>query len=294
MRWCVYLLKCGDGSLYAGITNDLRRRLRAHRDGRGAKYTRGRGPIEVVHVEKAKDRAAASRREYELKRMPRRKKLLLVAAALALAGCPKPQYPECKNDTDCESHVEVCINGFCKQCRDDSSCKGDKPLCRDAICVAKPVEAQPPPKPAEETCNADADCSGGKACVAGVCKAPPVPAGASQKVGECEVKAVYFGFDDATLDKDARRQLDDDYTCLSKAEFRRLRIEGHTDERGTTEYNLALGERRADAVKRYLSGLGLEGRKLRAISYGKERPADPGHDEAAWARNRRVEIGMEQ
>ena len=68
---------------------------------------------------------------------------------------------------------------------------------------------------------------------------------------------------------------------------------GHTDERGTTEYNLALGERRAEAVRRYLAQLGAELGKLKAISYGKERPANPGHDEAAWAKNRRAEIAPE-
>jgi len=326
VRWCVYLLKCGDGSLYAGITNDLKKRLRAHREGRGARYTRGRGPLEVVHVEPARDRAAASRREHQLKRMRRSRKLLLVAAALALAGCPRPQYPECKTDPDCADHGQVCINGFCKECRDDSGCKPDKPLCRDAICVVKPQCATAADCAAgqkcaegkcvaectaaqdcgagrkcmagrcaaEEACSSDADCGGGRACVDSRCKEQPAAPGASQRVGECDVKAVYFGFDDATLDRDARKQLDEDFECLQKAPFRRLRLEGHTDERGTTEYNLALGERRADAVKKYLAGLGLESRRLKAISYGKERPADPGHDEPAWSRNRRVEIATEQ
>jgi len=78
VRWCVYLLRCGDGSLYAGITNDLRKRLAAHRSGRGARYTRGRGPLRVVHVEPARNRAAASRREHELKRMKRARKIALL------------------------------------------------------------------------------------------------------------------------------------------------------------------------------------------------------------------------
>ncbi len=78
MRWCVYLLKCGDGTLYAGITNDLSRRLEAHRRGRGARYTRGRGPLQLVRVETARDRAAASRREHELKRLDRAAKIALL------------------------------------------------------------------------------------------------------------------------------------------------------------------------------------------------------------------------
>ena len=75
MRWCVYLLKCGDGTLYAGMTNDLDRRLAAHRAGKGARYTRGRGPLEVVHVENKRTRSAALRREAALKRLKRREKL---------------------------------------------------------------------------------------------------------------------------------------------------------------------------------------------------------------------------
>lgn len=81
MRWCVYLLRCGDGTLYAGITNDLARRLAAHESGRGARYTRGRGPLEVVHVEQKRTRSAALRREAALKRLKRAEKLALLDSA---------------------------------------------------------------------------------------------------------------------------------------------------------------------------------------------------------------------
>ena len=75
---CVYLLRCGDGTLYPGITNDLPRRLAAHARGRGARYTRGRGPLALVHSEPARTRAQALRREHELKRLRRRQKLALL------------------------------------------------------------------------------------------------------------------------------------------------------------------------------------------------------------------------
>jgi predicted GIY-YIG superfamily endonuclease len=73
--WCVYLLRCADGTLYAGITNDLQKRLAAHCAGRGARYTRGRGPLALVHAEPARTRSAALRREHELKRLRRGDKL---------------------------------------------------------------------------------------------------------------------------------------------------------------------------------------------------------------------------
>jgi putative endonuclease len=72
--WLVYLLRCGDGTLYCGITNDLAARLAAHRAGKGARYTRGRGPLRLVHQEPAADRPAALRREREIKAMPRAQK----------------------------------------------------------------------------------------------------------------------------------------------------------------------------------------------------------------------------
>jgi len=78
VRWCVYLIRCGDGTLYAGMTNDLQKRLAAHEGGRGARYTRGRGPLTVVHVERKRSRSSALKREAALKRLDRRAKLALL------------------------------------------------------------------------------------------------------------------------------------------------------------------------------------------------------------------------
>lgn len=80
--WGVYILRCGDGTLYTGITNDLPRRLCAHRAGKGAKYTRGRGPLTLVYWEEQPDRASASRREWAVKKLSRLEKEALAAAFL--------------------------------------------------------------------------------------------------------------------------------------------------------------------------------------------------------------------
>jgi putative endonuclease len=95
--WSVYVLRCAGGTFYTGITNDLGRRLQAHREGRGAKYTRGRLPLELVHVEEAPSRGAAARREAQIKRLRRGGKLLLIAAGSAGARpaqpAPAPRRP---------------------------------------------------------------------------------------------------------------------------------------------------------------------------------------------------------
>lgn len=78
-KWTVYLLRCRDESLYCGITNDLQARLEAHRTGKGAKYTRGRGPLELVYSEDCADKSAALKRELQIKALPREKKLELIA-----------------------------------------------------------------------------------------------------------------------------------------------------------------------------------------------------------------------
>lgn len=77
-EWTVYILECGDGTLYTGITDDLQRRLKAHEAGKGAKYTRGRGPLTLRYREKHPDKSSALRREAELKRLSRKDKLLII------------------------------------------------------------------------------------------------------------------------------------------------------------------------------------------------------------------------
>lgn len=85
MGWFVYILRCGDGTLYTGITDDVEKRLAAHRAGKGAKYTRGRGPLEPVYVEEQPDKSAALRREISIKKLPRQKKLALCAKVIDIS-----------------------------------------------------------------------------------------------------------------------------------------------------------------------------------------------------------------
>jgi peptidoglycan-associated lipoprotein len=106
------------------------------------------------------------------------------------------------------------------------------------------------------------------------------------------LETVYFDFDNSDIRENARPML--------RANGQQLRtsgasvvLEGHCDERGDEEYNLALGERRATSVKRYLENLGVPRTQMRTLSYGKTKPAVPGHDEAAWRYNRRVEFSQQ-
>ena len=92
------------------------------------------------------------------------------------------------------------------------------------------------------------------------------------------------------LRDDARKALDRNVEWLKANPTVRVQIEGHCDERGTEEYNLHLGERRANSVKQYLVKSGLDAARLFTISYGESRPVDPGHSEAAWAKNRRAQF----
>jgi peptidoglycan-associated lipoprotein len=104
------------------------------------------------------------------------------------------------------------------------------------------------------------------------------------------LETVYFDYDKSDLSESTRQTLQANADWLAANPGRTVRLEGHCDERGTIEYNLALGQRRAASVKSYLVGLGIDAARLETVSYGKERPAEPGHDEAAHARNRRAEF----
>jgi peptidoglycan-associated lipoprotein len=98
---------------------------------------------------------------------------------------------------------------------------------------------------------------------------------------------VFFDFDKSAVTDEGKAVLDKQAAWLKKYPQWAITVEGHCDERGTREYNLALGERRANAVKKYLAGAGIADSRLKTISYGKERPAVQGSNDAAWAQNRR-------
>ena len=108
--------------------------------------------------------------------------------------------------------------------------------------------------------------------------------------GQPLARIVYFDLDEAVLKPRDLRILDRHAEFLRENRNRSLLIEGHCDERGTREYNLALGERRANAVQGYLVSAGVNDAQLDTVSYGEERPQDVGHDEAAWAKNRRAAL----
>lgn len=109
-------------------------------------------------------------------------------------------------------------------------------------------------------------------------------------VAATELEKVYFDFDSFVLTQTSRDILSKNAKWLMKTGRAKVQIEGHCDERGSDEYNLALGEKRAKSAMNYLVALGVPADQLSVISYGKEKPADPGHNEAAWAKNRRAEF----
>jgi peptidoglycan-associated lipoprotein len=128
--------------------------------------------------------------------------------------------------------------------------------------------------------------------------APVVPAPApADAIGSKDLDAlnresplapVFFALDSFELSPEARTALQASAQVLKQRPTWQITVEGHCDERGTAEYNLSLGERRAMAAKNYLVSLGVAADRLRTVSYGKEFPFDPGHDENAWAKNRRA------
>ncbi len=104
---------------------------------------------------------------------------------------------------------------------------------------------------------------------------------------------VYFDFDSALLTDQGEKELQKDAAKLQRDPAKLVRIEGNCDERGTEAYNLALGEHRALAAKRYLARLGVDAKRMKTLSYGKNNPKYLGHDEASWAKNRRDDVVVE-
>jgi peptidoglycan-associated lipoprotein len=119
-----------------------------------------------------------------------------------------------------------------------------------------------------------------------------MPSGLEAARSAALAEPVHFELDRSDLTAEAQRQLEGKLAILRASPRLEIQIEGHCDERGSDEYNLALGNRRAAAVKRYLVEHGVADARIGIVSYGEERPADPGHTEEAWARNRRAEFRL--
>jgi peptidoglycan-associated lipoprotein len=159
-----------------------------------------------------------------------------------------------------------------------------------------PVARVTPPPPPPST--ADSKPPAPPTPVAEPRPVPPEPMAedpiASRDIGDINKNSpfqpVFFAFDSFDVDAAAQQALNANAEIMKKYPTWVVTIEGHADERGTAEYNLALGERRAMSARTYLVSLGLSGDRLRTVSYGKEFPFDPGHDEAAWAKNRRAQF----
>jgi peptidoglycan-associated lipoprotein len=115
---------------------------------------------------------------------------------------------------------------------------------------------------------------------------------AEGKASELALKDIYFDYDQSAIREDSKKQLNENIEWLRKNPAGKVTIEGHCDERGSSEYNLALGERRARATRDYLTAAGVGANRISTISFGKERPFAPGHDESAWKWNRRAHFTL--
>jgi peptidoglycan-associated lipoprotein len=124
--------------------------------------------------------------------------------------------------------------------------------------------------------------------------APTPDPAPSSELNPSAISDVFFDFDSYALTSEAKGSLEANANELKRVSAANITIEGHCDERGTKAYNLALGEKRANAAKDFLVALGVSASRISTVSYGKERPFDPGHDESAWAKNRRAHFATGQ
>ncbi len=235
----------------------------------------------------------------------------VLLSVILLAGC-KPDYPVCDTDKDCKPK-EFCVARKCQQCRDNGDCAEGQQcaagkcsaiagFCRDnaqcpapQICIANRCR----------NCQSDTECASGQKCMQGACKkpqctkdddcaqdqdclngacvasAPKPPSGPP-----CPLASVYFGFNQSSLAGDASGTLNSNAECLKKAN-RPVNLVGRADPRGTTEYNMALSDRRAQSVKEHLQRLGIDASRLRPVPRGALDAS--GTDEASWAKDRRVD-----
>jgi peptidoglycan-associated lipoprotein len=250
--------------------------------------------------------------------MNRRSFQLIVVLTVGLlgVGC-KPDYPTCETDKDCKDNgheKEFCVARKCQQCRDAADCptgntcnagkcdpikgycksKSECPANQECIanqCQACKSDSQCPSGhcvkgacSAKKACKTEDDCAQDEDCVAGFCSKDKAPAPAPSL---CRLDPVFFDFNESALTTDATATLVADADCLKKV-GRVATLTGHTDPRGTQEYNLALSEKRAQSTKDHLGRLGCDGTKLSILPRGALDAK--GTDEPSWSQDRRVDF----
>jgi len=231
----------------------------------------------------------------------------------AMTSCgDSSKKPGCKSDKDCKNPL-VCAQNTCVQCTSDAQCTGGQ-KCQANACVAAPEctsdETCPPGQVCQagkcKACAADSECGPGGACEAGACKRAKKcskddecaddedctggvcrKAGAASNPGDatCTLATVYFGFDDSSVQASERDRLAGNVACVEKTKGKNVYLVGHTDTSGTEEYNIALSERRAQAVADYMARLGSDPARLQVVPKGETEPTGLGDD-----RDRRVEF----
>jgi peptidoglycan-associated lipoprotein len=247
------------------------------------------------------------------------RKLLLFFFVVFAAGCPgKPKYPTCDGDKDCKPK-ERCINKKCLQCGDNTHCpEGHQCVAGACKPTAGYCDSDNDCGPLEvcknhkcTTCANDGECGPGGKCRNGKCIRPGgcetdedcpedqdcvnfrcvKPGGLSANLPKCPLEPIYFGFDVYTLTDAAKTSLQKNYDCLQANKERTLAVVGHTDARGTVEYNISLSDDRAQAVITYLGRLGVDPARMRKVPKGSAEAK--GADEAGFANDRRVEFQWE-
>jgi peptidoglycan-associated lipoprotein len=239
---------------------------------------------------------------------------LVVSLGAVTAGC-KAEYPSCETNKDCHPQ-EFCVANKCQQCRAAADCPAGNE-CNAGKC--SPISGYCSSKaqcPANQecianrcrACSADKECPGGQHCIAGACTSkkpcktendcaqnedcvkgfcttekPPAPAPT-----QCSLEPVFFDFNESALTTEATAALARDADCLKQVTGRGATLVGHTDPRGTQEYNLALSEKRAQSARDHLGRLGVDGTKLSVLPRGSLDAK--GTDEPSWAQDRRVDF----
>lgn len=171
-----------------------------------------------------------------------------------------------------------------------SSTKLTEPAAQAPVETRSPLPAGPGGTAAAGTTPAATAPAAPRSQVATVDLAQTNPVAATPGAAAPGQRVVYFDYDSFAIKDEFKPLVDGHAKALSSNRNRRMVVEGHTDERGGREYNLALGQKRAEAVVKAMELLGVPANQLEAVSFGKERPAAAGQDEAAWAKNRRAEL----